>query len=79
MNDPLVEVRNPHGIDLIKIAFRRMKVPQNVVDHRIIAGDCTRAGGDRICERCGLEYRDHPVIDGMEFLHVICDWRVYKL
>lgn len=65
--------------NLLKIAFSRWKVPQELLTEREREGDINRAGGNVICEKCGLEYVDHPRVEGMEFLAVTCDWRVWKL
>lgn len=35
-----------------------------------------RAGGDRICEKCGICYYDHPVIRGAEKRHYGCELQV---
>lgn len=40
--------------------------------------DFGRAGGNAVCERCGLEYVEHPT--GLEeFLHLLCDGKQVKL
>ena len=66
-------------LDLVKVAFRRLKIPQSAIDRKIIEGDCDRAANDVICQRCGLKYIDHPTVEGMDFLIVTCEWRVYKM
>ena len=46
-----------------------------------------RASGDCICEKCGYEYRLHPLdtdkdrlsYDGQPFLHVLCNGDRVKL
>lgn len=35
-----------------------------------------RAGGNCVCERCGLEFYDHPQVG---IMHVLCDGRWVKL
>lgn len=40
--------------------------------------DFGRAAGGAICERCGLEYVEHPM--GLEeWLHLLCDGKQVKL
>jgi len=41
--------------------------------------DCWRAGGEALCERCGLEYLEHPQIPDYPTFHLICTGRVVKL
>lgn len=44
-------------------------------------GAVERAGGNVICQKCGLEYYNHPKIHGAKYegLVVTCDWRVFKI
>ena len=51
---------------------------------RIDEGDYIRAAGDAECPgtrgfSCGLPYRDHPFVPGIEWLHRTCDGRLVKL
>lgn len=63
---------------LIKEAFKRFKVPQYAVQDQIDDGSIgDRAGGDVECPTCGLCYRDHPTVEGIESCIVTCTWKVY--
>lgn len=53
----------------------------NKVDYRRIEEqhDWYRAGGDCICERCGMKYYDHPPVIGWTWLKRICNGDLVKL
>lgn len=38
-----------------------------------------RAGGDVVCDACGMLYYDHPIEPDMEILHVLCSGARVKL
>lgn len=38
--------------------------------------DCVRVGGDAICEKCHLEYRQHPELEPT--FHLRCDGTILK-
>lgn len=65
---------------LIKEAFKRFKIPQYAVQDQIDDGSIgDRAGGDVECPKCGLFYRDHPTVEGIESCIVTCAWKVYHI
>lgn len=64
---------------MVKLAMRRFVVPLHLVQNQIDTKGCDRADGGCVCERCGLAYRDHPYVEGHEYLNVTCDWKVVKL
>lgn len=66
--------------DLVKWCFRKTKLKASeVMTESEREGDINRAGTHTVCEICGHEYIDHPTVEEFPDLHVICDWRVYKL
>lgn len=46
---------------------------------RLERGDYVRAGGDVLCDRCGLPYHDHGSVPGAEWLTPLCNGRLVKL
>lgn len=50
-------------------------IPKNATT---VFQDYERAGGDTVCEMCGLEYIEHP-LGMLEFLHLLCNGKQVKL
>lgn len=64
---------------MVKLAMRSFKVPRHLVEAQINDEGNDRADGGCVCDRCGLHYRDHPTVEGLEYLNVTCAWKVVKL
>jgi hypothetical protein len=63
--------------NMLKLAFRRLKLKEKDIQEEV--DNFFRASGDCICPECGMEYRDHPRVDTMDWLVVTCEWKVVKL
>lgn len=76
---PPISTFNPH-MSLMKWCMRRTKFKAyEVMSQEQLEGNVDRAGCNCVCEICGENYIDHPQIEEHPELHVICDWRIYKL
>lgn len=64
--------------DLWRRYRKQARLIADMVDDSFAERDFERAGGQCVCEHCGLEYLDHPQVhDGI--LHLLCDGRFVKL
>lgn len=58
---------------------KRNSVKVENIEERLDNDEMRRAGGECVCEMCGKTYLQHPVIEGYEWLNILCNKKIVKL
>jgi hypothetical protein len=53
--------------------------PPRIYMDLVVMGLYSRAGGDALCQKCGLKYVEHPQVPDYPTFHVNCNDDVLKL
>lgn len=58
---------------------RNLKIKLSPGTLELIEDNLLHADGNTVCPACRQMYRDHPVIVGAEYIHLLCNGRGVKL